>query len=98
MLFENEPAMSVKTRTTTTAARHKRHSQQQQPQARQRSSTRDSSANRLNKSNVFHSSTTSLFQQDSNATSSIQGSGFSTLQLFKDIKNLQMKIQNDLDY
>lgn len=83
------------------ATRHKRHSfhsqQAQQPQAapRQRSSTRDSSSSsRLNKSTVFHSSTTSLFNQDSASVTS----GFSALQLFKDIKNLQMKIQNDLDY
>jgi len=45
----------------------------------------------------LNTSNTSLFNADVSSTSCSAG-GFKTLQLFKDIKNLQMKIQNDLDY
>jgi len=61
---------------------------------KQKTSNRPSGINhRLHQS----TSSTSLFNPE---VSSISGStgGFKTLQLFKDIKNLQMKIQNDLDY
>jgi len=57
-------------------------------------------ASRLSTSSLkgpLNTSSTSLFNADSSSTSCSAG-GFKTLQLFKDIKNLQMKIQNDLDY
>ena len=47
---------------------------------------------KLNKS-TLNSSNTSLYNENTGSTN-----GFNTLQLFKDIKNLQQKIQNDLDY
>lgn len=47
------------------------------------------------KKSGLNSSSTSLFYENCHNSSS---NGFNTLQLFKDIKNLQQKIQYDLDY